>query len=42
MKKKETTEIYIRISKGSGKKKDTAQHSASTKEEAIEFINKHA
>lgn len=39
---KQTTEIYVRISKGKGKKKDTVQHSALSSEEAIEFINKHA
>ena len=40
-KQKSTTEIYIKISKGKGKTKDTVQHTAETKKEAISFINKY-
>ena len=38
---KKTTEIYVRISKGKGKKKDTVANAVQTKEEAIEFIKKN-
>ncbi len=41
--KKKTVEIYVQIKKGAtAKTRDTVQHTAATKEEAIEFIKKHA
>jgi len=40
---KKTVEIYIQIRKGAtGKTRDTVQHTATSKEEAIEFIKKHS
>lgn len=40
---KKTVEIYIQIKKGAtGKTRDTVQHTAKDKEEAIAFIKKHA
>ncbi len=40
-KKKIASEIYIRITVGEGKTKDTIAHSVETKEAAIVFLNTH-
>lgn len=43
MAEKKTVEIYVQVKKGAtGKTRDTIQHTAKSKEEAIEFIKKHS